>query len=214
MTLELLNLAFLFAVNIEIRFKHAFACPRPIDLSAQVQPIILTPGHGSFPSGHATQAYAVCYVLERLLGLTETAGRKSEQEQLQRQAARIAINRTIAGVHFPVDSIAGRLLGQTLGEYFVSRCTHNSAYNCPKSAPSTWSARWFDGASASNSLAGTDFQPFHQLLSGGPSPKFYKPFGSGLPQAYPDADAMLEWLWMCARMEWEHTNEAFKCSKT
>jgi hypothetical protein len=38
-----------------------------------------------------------------------------------RQAARIAINRTVAGVHFPVDSGAGALLGLTLGGYFIVR---------------------------------------------------------------------------------------------
>ncbi len=43
-------------------------------------------------------------------------------EQLLRLASRIAVNRTIAGVHFPVDSAAGAVLGLTLGAYFVARC--------------------------------------------------------------------------------------------
>jgi hypothetical protein len=43
--------------------------------------------------------------------------------QLMRQAARIAINRTVAGVHFPVDSVAGTLLGLTLAEYLINLCT-------------------------------------------------------------------------------------------
>ncbi len=36
--------------------------------------------------------------------------------QLLRQAARVAVNRQVAGVHFPVDSAAGALLGLTLGD--------------------------------------------------------------------------------------------------
>jgi hypothetical protein len=81
--------------------------------------MITTPGHGSYPSGHGTQAYAIAYVLEKLLFLPD----KSETtQQLQRQAARIATNRVIAGVHFPIDSIAGRMLGTALGEYVVAKC--------------------------------------------------------------------------------------------
>ena len=35
----------------------------------EVQPMITTPGHNSFPMGHATQAYAVAHVLKKLLDL-------------------------------------------------------------------------------------------------------------------------------------------------
>jgi hypothetical protein len=49
-------------------------------------------------------------------------------EQLMRLASRIAVNRTVAGVHFPVDSAAGALLGLTLGNYLVSRCKGIAKY--------------------------------------------------------------------------------------
>ena len=39
---------------------------------------------------------------------------------LARLAARISVNRVIAGVHFPIDLAAGLVLGLTVGRYFVA----------------------------------------------------------------------------------------------
>lgn len=126
-TLELIAAALRLANFAEMRFKHALACRRPIEYSPQVQPMILTPGHGSLPSGHATEAFIVAYVLWKLVRIQTNVDGSNKStdwlEQLMRQAARVAINRTVAGVHFPVDSAAGQLLGLTLGEYFVCRAT-------------------------------------------------------------------------------------------
>ena len=65
-TFELLDAGTRFAVIVEMRFKHALACARPADLSPQVQPMLLTPRHGSLPSGHSTQAYVIARVLQEL----------------------------------------------------------------------------------------------------------------------------------------------------
>jgi hypothetical protein len=83
--------------------------------------MITTPGHGAFPSGHSAQAHTVAYVLGKLLKL-RTTDHIHVFDQLARQAARIATNRVIAGVHFPADSMAGRMLGVAVGEYFCARC--------------------------------------------------------------------------------------------
>ena len=127
-TFELINMVLQLCVYVEMRFKHALACWRPVEHNAQVQPMITTPGHGSFPSGHATQVHAVAHVLTSLLKLSSKPARATIIEQINRQAARIATNRVIAGVHFPVDSMAGRMLGVALGEYFVGRCTGSGTF--------------------------------------------------------------------------------------
>jgi hypothetical protein len=42
--------------------------------------------------------------------------------ELQKQALGIADNRVFAGLHYPVDGVAGRLLATSLAEYAVARC--------------------------------------------------------------------------------------------
>ena len=111
-----------FALLVEMRFKHVFAAPRPIDCSPQIQPIIPTPLHSAFPSGHATEIFIMARVLSELLAAGGSNFDPSWKEQIMLVANRIAVNRTVAGVHFPVDSMAGCILGLSLGDYLVARC--------------------------------------------------------------------------------------------
>ena len=116
---EILELVQGFASNVVLAMKHELNIRRPDGYSAQVQPIVPTPGHGSLPSGHATESYATAVVLSALL---KDHGDASQREtMLLRQAGRIAVNRTVAGLHFPIDSIAGAELGVNLGHYFLAR---------------------------------------------------------------------------------------------
>ena len=68
--------------------------------------------------------------------------------QLFRQAERIATNRVVAGVHFPIDSAAGCSLGLTLGEYFAQRCSGAEAryrrFVPPKGGTKDWHACDFE----------------------------------------------------------------------
>ena len=66
-TMEWLMVAVQFTIEVELMFKHAFACYRPVEFSPQVQPIITTPGHGTYPMGHAAQAFATIVALSGLL---------------------------------------------------------------------------------------------------------------------------------------------------
>jgi membrane-associated phospholipid phosphatase len=197
-TFELINILLQFCVYVEMRMKHALACWRPVEYNAQVQPMITTPGHGSFPSGHSTQAHAVARVLKILLNLyaTDTSGNAkyaTVRAQLNRQAARIAINRTVAGVHFPVDSMAGRMLGVALADYFVGRCTGTSTTSVTMKTR-TFKSTEFDKPAYSS----LDFNPFSsgQNLDTGP---FY---GVGSTAWSIPPSPLLGAFWGAALQEW------------
>lgn len=138
-TVELMEALLGVTHLVVMRTKNALAVPRPVDLSSTLGPIIPTPGHGSFPSGHATVAFMFAGFMRRVLGLD--ASSQSTFQGLFRLAHRIAQNRVVAGVHFPMDSVAGRVLGETLAEYFFARCTgleakyNNASLTAPDLTP-------------------------------------------------------------------------------
>jgi hypothetical protein len=195
-TMELIDVALRFANTIEMRFKHALASLRPHEYSPQIQPMILTPGHSSYPSGHSTEAHMVALILRRLT--SKKLADNSWGVQLMRQAHRVAVNRTIAGVHFPVDSAAGHMLGLTLAEYFIRRCT-NSAGNADFQA---WK---FDGTKFGSK---DDFDPpAHFNLANEVQQKANSSGGvtfadkvGGLASI--KTSPLLEWLWKKAATEW------------
>jgi membrane-associated phospholipid phosphatase len=133
-TYELLAAVWRLSTLVVMQFKHRFGIQRPADRSPLVQPVLLTPGHGAYPAGHATQAHFAAEVLKQLLGI---AGAQDDRvEQLDRLAARIAENRVVAGLHFKEDIDAGRTLGEALAGYFCDRCELPAAtQNTPAPAP-------------------------------------------------------------------------------
>ena len=126
--------------------KHFCTVPRPIDLTPKVQPVIQPPGHSSYPSGHATEAFCFAVMLAALRRKTTKGAEGSFADWLMGQlakpaadqgaadtaedwlillfrlATRIAENRTIAGVHYPVDSAHGAILGLSLTLGFIAHC--------------------------------------------------------------------------------------------
>ncbi len=115
-TLMLLDVVQRVTIHVETLVKYHCRQARPIDYAMEVQPMIQTPDHSSFPSGHAMEAFAIATVLHRL---TTGEGPKHGVDNRAlpfRLAQRIAANRTVAGVHFPVDSWAGAHVGCLVGE--------------------------------------------------------------------------------------------------
>ena len=72
-TFELLDAAVRLAIHVEMRFKHVLACRRPHEFSPQIQPMILTPSHSAYPSGHSTESFTAAVVLWMLLRDSGTA---------------------------------------------------------------------------------------------------------------------------------------------
>lgn len=129
-TIELIQLMLSLCSLAEQRFKHALAVPRPQYFNPSVFPAILTPSHASLPSGHATEAFAVSTLLYQLMtdspGVNKPPAAPELRALLLGLAMRIANNRFVAGLHTPIDTSAGRMLGTVLANYLVARCTQGS----------------------------------------------------------------------------------------
>jgi hypothetical protein len=144
-------------------------------------PMIPTPGHGSFPSAHATEAYAVLTVLEALVKKWGSlADDDSRLKVMRGLAERIAVNRTVAGVHFPVDSWAGAALGTAVGRAVLGRC--GQTLDMPSFVYKADEASDFFDHDFQNDPAG------HGLTHGS------TPYTSGAKPAY-------SWLWEQAAKE-------------
>jgi hypothetical protein len=81
------------------------ACAKP---GHPIMPKLPVPGHASFPSGHATQAWLVA------LALSSHRDMEPKKAKLEAAAEGIADRRVIAGLHYPMDKAAGKLLAQKL----------------------------------------------------------------------------------------------------
>ncbi|MEO6434794.1 MAG: hypothetical protein ABIP55_03395, partial [Tepidisphaeraceae bacterium] len=125
-TLELLTVAAAYASVVGQRFKHHFRVLRPADRSSLVQPVLLTPQHGAFPAGHATQ----CHLLKALLAELKPNPGNETLSQLDSLARRIAENRVVAGLHYPVDNLEGEKLAKVLAARMIKLAT-------PPAAPTT-----------------------------------------------------------------------------
>ena len=123
-TLELLAAALRLANYTEMRFKQALSCRRANEYSPQVQPMILTPSHGSFPSGHATETFISAFVLWKLLQASGTSTLCGSVVGPSKCCGLPTVSPSIAPLPACTSRStvrAGAVLGLTLGQYFVAR---------------------------------------------------------------------------------------------
>jgi hypothetical protein len=97
------------------RLKKIFDRVRPSYFDPSLEPVIAVPSHPAYPSGHACQYYMVAHALALLA--------PELTEMMMKKAERIARNREIAGVHYPSDSKAGKILAEQIFAVLKERPT-------------------------------------------------------------------------------------------
>lgn len=121
---------------IVMRLKAHYMCPRPSRVHPMILPVIDPPNWPSYPSGHATVSHFISELLMEAFDtdppytgptpppITPPAHLKFRtlREALRKLAARVAENRTVAGLHFVADNVSG--------EHVAQRCMKR-ALLCP-----------------------------------------------------------------------------------
>ncbi|MEJ1974046.1 MAG: phosphatase PAP2 family protein [Lacunisphaera sp.] len=85
--------------------------PRPPLLDPRIHACAPLPKSGSYPSGHSTQAFLWAGLLAEVFPERRAA--------LRERAELVAWSRVVAGVHYPTDIAAGRVLGDRLVREFL-----------------------------------------------------------------------------------------------
>jgi acid phosphatase (class A) len=136
-TYFILKIASRIGEVVMMRLKCHFDRPRPSQYCPTLYPPVPTPGHASYPAGHAVLAHLVASCLIEVT--TPAGGVSPYAEALARLADDIGLNRVYAGLHFMSDINAGALAG---------KITHDILKSLPAPDPSSLPRGSFTYASA------------------------------------------------------------------
>jgi acid phosphatase (class A) len=86
--------------------KQFYARPRPFITNSAVNPVMLRPGGGGYPSGHSTFAYVAAILVGKMV--------PEKRDAIFARAEQFAAMRVVSGEHYPSDVEAGRISGSVI----------------------------------------------------------------------------------------------------
>lgn len=93
--------------------KATYDLPRPFVVSDKVKPATDARPVASYPSGHATRAIVYARILSEFF--------PDKKDELTELGLQIGYGRVIAGVHYPMDVLAGQKLGNAYADVIVEQ---------------------------------------------------------------------------------------------
>jgi len=93
--------------------KAEYDVPRPFVINETVHPVTDARPVASYPSGHATRAIVYARLLAEIF--------PDRQEALLELARQVGYGRVIAGVHYPMDVLAGQRLGHAYADVIIKQ---------------------------------------------------------------------------------------------
>jgi len=88
--------------------KDAFNRRRPYVFNPALEPAVAKSDGNSYPSGHASESALYAVLLAAIL--------PEHAADWEQQAALVRWSRLVGGAHYPSDVMAGKLLGETIGQ--------------------------------------------------------------------------------------------------
>ncbi len=133
-TCALIDMVSVIVADVIHDLKSRIGVDRPsvllkTEFGKNIQPWLPNPHHTSYPGGHSALAYAMALVLEEL---TDQPGK------LQDVAKRITENRQFAALHTSLDSDAGKIAGEFVAKFILSKKTEST----PNSPYRNFAALW------------------------------------------------------------------------
>jgi hypothetical protein len=102
-TYQLIRIGRRLGEHVVMCLKEHYHEARPSQVCPAIMPLIEVPAHPSFPAGHALQSHLISK------GLEAAKRARNQPEMLFQLSRRVAQNRIVAGLHYPLDNEAGVL---------------------------------------------------------------------------------------------------------